>query len=194
MHFYAFFFENPLVVKFVIESNYASNFLFGKAAGLQISDLYMILMVFLLIVTSVFLNFRQLKIYVFDKVFANSIGLNTKRIQFLINSLIILAISIGIQSVGVVLMAALLITPAAAARFWTNKLETMIIVSAIFGMIGSYVGTFVSYYFTNSPTGPWIVVTLSTIAFTSFIIAPKKGLLYKHIEKKRNSNLILTQA
>ncbi len=90
-------------------------------------------------------------------------------------------------------MAALLITPAAAARFWTNKLESMIIVSAIFGMIGSYIGTFISYYFANSPTGPWIVITLSSIALISFIIAPKKGLLYKNLEKRNNSNLILTE-
>ncbi len=169
------------------------SFLFGKAAGLQVSDLYLILIVFLFIIIVVFINIKQLKIYIFDPLYANSIGLKTKRIQFLINSLIILSISIGIQSVGVVLMAALLITPAAAARFWTNKLESMIIVSSVFGMIASYSGTFVSYYFTNSPTGPWIVITLSTIALVSFIIAPKKGLLYKNLEKKRNSNLILTE-
>ncbi len=159
------------------------SFLFGKAASMVQSDLYAFGLIAVLLIICVVLFYKEFKIIAFDESFASVLGLPVRFIEFILTSLTVLAVVIGIQSVGVVLMAAMLITPAAAARFWSHNITTLIILSAIFGAFSGLSGAYISYIAPNMPTGPWIVVVISFIAFFSFFFAPGKGIFYR-INKK----------
>jgi manganese/zinc/iron transport system permease protein len=130
--------------------------------------------------------FKEFKLISFDIKYAKTIGYPVKFIELLLSSLTVLAVIIGIQAVGVVLMAAILITPAAAARTWTDKLSVMIFVSCVIASLSSLLGTYASYVAPSMPTGPWIVLFMSILAFISFLIAPKKGIVSKYFKQIKN--------
>src|SRR5690606_33900712 len=95
-----------------------------------------------------------------------------------------------IQAVGVVLMAAILITPAAAARFWTDKIRIMFLLASFFGAVSGLAGAYISYVAPAMPTGPWIVIVISTIAFISFFFAPKRGVVSRLFKQNQNRKTI----
>ena len=97
----------------------------------------------------------------------------------LLTSLIVVAVVIGLQTVGVVLMAATLIGPAAAARQWTDRLGVMIVLSAAFGAVAGVVGAVLSFIEEGLPTGPTIVLALTVIVFASLAFAPARGLVWE---------------
>lgn len=162
------------------------HFLFGKAAALVGQDLIIFSVVAVVLLIAVFLLFKEFTLLAFDKDFARASGLPVRVIELILTSLIVLAVVIGIQAVGVVLMAAILITPAAAARFWTDKIKTMFVLASIFGAVSGLTGAYISYVAPSMPTGPWIVIVVSTIAFISFFLAPKKGIISRML---RQSNI-----
>tara|TARA_B100000809_G_scaffold246320_1_gene274180 strand:+ start:1185 stop:2498 length:1314 start_codon:yes stop_codon:yes gene_type:complete len=166
-------------------------FLFGKAASLVQNDVITFGIVSILLIGTIILFFKQFSLISFDVNFAKTIGLPVRMFEVLLSTLTVLAVAIGIQTVGVVLMAAMLITPAAAARFWTDKLKVMIVIAAIIGAISGLFGAFISYTAPSMPTGPWIVVVLSFIAIGSLLIAPKNGAISKMKRQQKNKQKIL---
>lgn len=160
------------------------HFLFGKAAALVGSDLYAFLIVAAILLTVVYILFKEFALLAFDKAYAKSIGYPVRLLELILTSLIVLAVVIGIQAVGVVLMAAILITPAAAARFWTDKITVMIFLASAFGALSGLSGAYISFVAPAMPTGPWIVIVISTIAFISFFLAPKRGVVYRLIRQR----------
>src|SRR5688500_578061 len=159
------------------------HFLFGKAAALVGEDLYTFAAVAIILLIAVFLLFKEFTLLAFDKDYAQAIGLPVKKIELVLTSLIVLAVVIGIQAVGVVLMAAILITPAAAARFWTNKIRVMFILASVFGAFSGLTGAYISYIAPAMPTGPWIVIVISMIAFISFFFAPGRGVVSRLVRQ-----------
>jgi manganese/zinc/iron transport system permease protein len=153
------------------------HFLFGKAAALVADDLVVFGTVAVLLLLIVFAFFKEFTLLAFDENFAIAMGLPVKTIELILTSLIVLAVVIGIQAVGVVLMAAILITPAAAARFWTDKIRVLLVLSSVFGAVSGITGAYISYISPAMPTGPWIVIVISTIAFISFFFAPRRGVI-----------------
>ena len=166
-------------------------FLFGKAASLVQNDVITFGIVSVLLIGTIILFFKQFSLISFDVHFAKTIGLPVRAFEVILSSITVLAVAIGIQTVGVVLMAAMLITPAAAARFWTDKLKVMIVIAAIIGAISGLFGAFISFTAPSMPTGPWIVVVLSLIAIGSMLIAPKNGAISKIRKQKNNQRKIL---
>lgn len=161
------------------------SFLFGKAAALVGKDLITFGIVAVILMVTVSLFFKELKLIAFDMNYAKSLGLPVKAIDLLLTTLTVLAVVTGIQAVGVVLMAAMLITPAAAARFWTNDVKTMTIIAAIMGAISGLIGAYVSYVAPAMPTGPWIVMIISAVALLSFFIAPKRGIISRAVDQRK---------
>lgn len=159
------------------------HFLFGKAASLVGDDLYTFGAVAIILLIAVFLLFKEFTLLAFDKDYAKTIGLPVKWIELVLTSLIVLSVVIGIQAVGVVLMAAILITPAAAARFWTEKIKVMFLLASIFGAVSGLSGAYISYIAPAMPTGPWIVIVISTIAFVSFFLAPRRGIVSRWVRQ-----------
>lgn len=168
-------------------------FLFGKAASLVGKDLWIFATISLIITISVIALYKEFKLLAFDRQFAKTIGYPVQLLETILTTLTVLAIVIGIQAVGVVLMAAMLITPAAAARFWTHQLTTMIIVAMGVGMLGGLSGAYISYLAPSMPTGPWIVLVISCLAIISFFIAPQKGIIAKMIQQRKNKFQILEE-
>lgn len=154
-------------------------FLFGKAASLVGNDLIAFTAIAIILISAVIFLFKEFTILAFDADFASTLGLPVRAIELVLTTLTVLAVVVGIQAVGVVLMAAMLITPAAAARFWTEKIQTMVLLAAIFGAFSGLTGTYISYIAPSMPTGPWIVIVVSTIAFISFFMAPRRGIFYR---------------
>ncbi len=165
-------------------------FLFGNAASLIGADLWTALGVSIFVLTTAALFFKQFQIYSFDPLYAEAIGLPVKGIRFLLSFITVLVVTVGIQIVGVVLMSALLITPAVAGRYWTDDLKSMIGLASIFSVVSCIGGVLVSYLFAKMPTGPWIVVILSFCAVASIIFAPKRGFLFRWIENRRHQQKI----
>lgn len=168
-------------------------FLFGKAASMTQTDVFVFagFSIALLIITFVF--FKAFKILSFNRDFALTLGLPVKWAEFVLATLTVLAITTGIQAVGVVLMAALLITPAAAARSWTDSLVRMIFIAAALGALGGLVGSYISFTAPNMPTGPWIVMALSFFTLFSLLFAPKRGVFAKLQLQRKNREKIITE-
>ena len=169
------------------------SFLFGKAAALVGQDLIVFGIVAVILIITVALFFKELKLIAFDSNYAKALGLPVRALDLLLTSLTVLAVVTGIQAVGVVLMAAMLITPAAAARFWTNDVFKMTLIAAVLGGISGLSGAYVSYAAPAMPTGPWIVIIISVIAIVSFFIAPKRGIFARSIQQRRLQRLIMDE-
>ena len=163
-------------------------YLFGQAATLVESDVWLMSIVTGLCLIVLLLFWKEFKILLFDKDYAQTLGFNTKFIDLLITSFIVLAIVLGLQTVGVVLMSAMLLAPAAAARQWTNSLGLMVFLAAMLGASAGVFGTAISSTQNNLSTGPVIVLVASVFVLFSFIFSPSRGLLFKQIRLIKNRN------
>ena len=161
-----------------------NHFIFGNAIAILEEDLWVYggLAVFIILCLSLFQ--KEFSLLVFNAEYGQAIGYPMGLIRLIFNVLMILSVVIGIQAIGVVLMAALLITPGAAARFWTNHLGKLVVLAALFSAISGVLGTYISFILPQMPTGPWVVVFLSLIALISFLFAPKNGVLSRFILRK----------
>jgi manganese/zinc/iron transport system permease protein len=169
------------------------SFLFGKAAALVGTDLLIFAVVALILMLTVGLFFKELRLIAFDEPYASAIGLPVKRLNLLLTSLTVMAVVTGIQAVGVVLMSAMLITPAAAARYWTDRVHKMVWIAAFFGAFSGFSGAFVSYVAPAMPTGPWIVVVVSVLAIASFFFAPGRGIMARQAQQRVLQRSILSE-
>lgn len=161
-----------------------NDFIFGKAATMAKSDLVWLSSSALLIILMCLLFFKEWKLMIFDPVFAKGIGLPVERLRVLLTALTVLTIVTGIQAVGVILMAAMLIIPAAAARFWSNHLGIILVTSAFFGALSGALGTLISSFRTGLSTGPIIVLCAASLFLISYFFAPTRGFLSKSLKKK----------
>lgn len=162
-----------------------NDFIFGKAAAMAKSDLlWLFISTSIIIVISICL-YKEWKLMIFDPVYAKGIGLPVEALKAVLTALIVLTIVTGIQAVGVILMSALLIIPAATAKLWTIRLSTMLIISAFIGGASGIFGTLISSIRTGLSTGPIIVLFAAMVFFISYLISPKGGQLSKYIRKKK---------
>lgn len=161
-------------------------FLFGQAATLLSRDVWFMASVTFVCLCVLLLFWKEFKILLFDADYAKTLGFNTKLIDILITSFIVLAIVLGLQTVGVVLMSAMLLAPAAAARQWTNSLGVMVVLAAIFGATSGVLGTAISASQNNLSTGPVIVLVAAVFVAFSFIFSPSRGLLFRQIRFIQN--------
>ncbi len=169
------------------------SFIFGKAASLVEKDLYIFAGTSLVILLVILLFFKEFSLIIFDPGFAKVSGIPVRLLNFILTSITVLAVITGIQAVGVVLMAAMLITPAAAARFWTHDIKKMLAIAAIIGGISGMAGTFISYLAPAMPTGPWIVIVVSLLAIISFLFAPATGYYFRKLQQKSNQEKVLEE-
>lgn len=170
------------------QSNYGNQsgldtFLFGQTASMIMKDVYVMMGVSIVMITVCTLLFKEFKLISFDPGFAKGLGLPVTALDYVLMLLIVGAVVIGIQAVGVVLMSALLITPAVSARYWTEKLHVMVILSGIIGMLSGVLGTILSTIGNGLPTGPLIVLSASVWFLISLLFAPNRGLVAKYIRK-----------
>jgi manganese/zinc/iron transport system permease protein len=152
-------------------------FLFGKAASLLEQDVVVYFVFGVIALAATMFFYKPILYSLFDEHYLQTVGYPVKVFRGLSSALLIVAVLLGIQSVGVVLMSALLITPVGAALFFSRQSRVIILIAFVLGLAGGLGGTLSSYYIKGLPTGPSMVVFLSLIAIGSALFAPEKGIL-----------------
>ncbi|MDF2670978.1 MAG: manganese transporter [Paenibacillus sp.] len=171
-------------------------FLFGQAAGMVRSDVITMVVISGLLVGLCALFFKEFKLLSFDPGFARGMGFPVAMLDQLLMFLIVVSVVVGIQAVGVVLMAAMLITPAVSARYWTEKLGVMVVLAGIFGALSGVMGTFLSSLDNHLPTGPLTVLSATAWFLISVLFAPRRGVVAKlllRLSVKRDVNFEIEQ-
>ena len=166
------------------------SFLFGKAAAMTEADLILISLITAISLIIFILFFGQLKVISFDTTFARSIGIPERFFHYLLMLLLAWAVVAALQAVGVVLVSAMLIIPAATAYLLTDRLHWMVALSVIIGMFVSTAGVFISFLGPRLPTGPFIVLTGASVFSIAFIAAPKYGRVAKWWARRKQTNQI----
>jgi len=152
-------------------------FLFGQAASIVASDLYAMCVMVVVVLVLVGLFFKEFSALIFDPGFLASIGFAPRWVDLLLMSLIVLTVMVGLQAVGVILVAAMLITPAVSARFWTNNLLKMVFISSLVGGLSGAMGAWISAMAPRIPTGPVMVLVATGAFVVSAFVAPQRGLI-----------------
>ena len=163
-----------------------NTFLFGQAATLLTGDILRMSALGGFAILVLILFWKEFKLLSFDQEFGQTIGLPIVALEVALIGLLVFAIVIGLQTVGVVLMSAMVVAPGAAARQWTNKLGIMVILASIFGAISGVSGAMISSLESGLSTGPVIVLVVSLIVLISLLLAPQRGLLWNWIRHQKN--------
>jgi len=162
------------------------DFLFGQAATMTNADIRTIAVLAVVAIGISLLFWKEFKLHTFDRDFAAGIGYPMHRLDQLLLATIVLAIVIGLRTVGVILIVSLLVCPAAAARQWTKSLSGMAALSAVFGLVSGIVGATLSAMVRNLPTGPVIALTATGFVFLSLFFAPHRGVIARALRRARN--------
>lgn len=160
------------------------SFIFGQAAAIVESDVWLIGIVGTIAFIIMALFWKEFKLITFDTEFAGANGFRVQVFSTLLSTLIVVAIVLGLQLAGVILMVGMLIAPGIAARQWTNKLNQMVILAAIFGAFSGGTGAIVSAIDTDIPTGPMIIVVTFLIVAISIGFAPGRGLMWRTLRQR----------
>lgn len=164
-------------------------FLFGQAATLIAQDVIVMGVIGAIALIGMMVFWKEFKLVSFDSDFAASLGFPVRVIDVVLTTLLVIAIVIGLEAVGVVLMSAMVVAPAAAARQWTDKLWLMVILAAVFGAISGVGGALISsvrFGDVDLPTGPVIVLLITLIAVASLLFAPNRGVVWDWARRQRN--------
>lgn len=157
--------------------------LFGNILAVQDSDKWITIVVSVIVLAVIILFFKELLITSFDPVLAKTMGMNVNAYHYLLMVLLTLVSVTAMQSVGTILIVAMLITPAATAYLYAKSLKTMIVLASAIGAVTSVIGLFLGYTL-NIAAGSSIVITSTIIFFISFFFSPRQGLLTKRLLRK----------
>ena len=161
------------------------DYLFGNASVITIADLVTSTSVGAVALVLMLVFWKEFTLRTFDPVLSTVLGFRAGVIDTLMFTTIVIAIVIGVKAVGVVLMIAFVVTPPAAARQWTRTLPGMVLLSGVFGGIGSGVGAYLSIMLGNIPTGPVIVLTLFAIFLISLLASPRRSVITTALRRAR---------
>ncbi|MBM3449612.1 MAG: metal ABC transporter permease [Armatimonadetes bacterium] len=183
-----FFGLGILLLTYVAKRNDANQagldrYLFGQAATLVTENVVTMAVLGLAALACVALLFKEFKLLAFDPEFAATLGLNAPRLNLLLNVLTLVAIVIGLQAVGVILMVSLLVGPAVAARQWTNRLSVMLFIAALVGALAGVAGALLSVSQARLPTGPMVILSLTVLVALSLLFAPARGIVWDRLRR-----------
>ena len=177
------FFALGIVLVSKIKSNIdLMHILFGSPLGISENDVSQTLLISIIVVSILLIFRRDLMLYCFDATHARSIGINTGLLHYLLLSLLSLSAVVGLQTVGIILVVAMLITPGATAYLLTDRFDRMALLAVLSSVISSLLGVYISYW-SDIETGGSIVLVQTILFLFAFIFAPKYGIL-------RSRNLI----
>lgn len=165
-----------------------SRFIYGQAAALSGGDVQAIVLTCLGLLAILLAFWKEFKALSFDATFATTTLVPAALFGRSLSLLTVVAIIVGLQCIGVVLMSALLIAPAVAARQWCASLERMALLAAFIGGVSGFLGSAVSVLFPDLPTGAAIVLCASTAAALSLLLAPERGIIHKALKRRALKN------
>lgn len=169
-----------------------TTFLFGQAATLLVRDVVVMALFGGSALALLAIFWKEFKLLSFDRDFGASLGFPMQGLEILLTMLLVVAIAIGLQAVGVVLMSAMVVAPAAAARQWTDRLGWMVALAALYGALAGVAGTLVSSLGSGLSTGPVIVLCAGIIVALSLLLAPNRGLLWNWLARQRRRRRLQT--
>lgn len=170
------------------------SYLFGQAAALLAEDVRVMSILAVATLVLLAVTWKECKLLAFDREFGESMGISMRRADLLLTSLLVVSIVIGLQTVGVVLMSALLITPAAAARQWTDRLSVMVLLAGVFGALAGVTGAVLSATTSRLPTGPVIVLCSGALVALSLLFAPNRGVVWQRLRAYRSGRRLRMDA
>ncbi len=163
-----------------------THFLFGNVLGVSPADLRLTAVLAALIVLLVAAFYKELLVTAFDPVLATILRLPTQFYRYLLLVMLAVTIVIALQTVGVALTVAMLVTPAAAASLLTRRLPTMMALAAFIGAASGVLGLYLSYY-VNIASGPAIVLVCTAFFALTFLFAPQRGVLWTRFRREPTS-------
>jgi len=170
------FFALGIVLVSKIKSNIdLHSILFGSPLGISLSDVKQTIFISLLVVILLSIFRKDLMLYCFDPRHAKTVGINVLFLHYLLLTCLSLAAVVGLQSVGIILVVAMLITPGATAYLLTDKFDNMTVISVLSAIISSLIGIYVSFWF-DLETGGSIVLAQTFIFLFAFLFAPRYGI------------------
>lgn len=152
-----------------------NDFLFGDAAAIGPEDLRLMAIIAALVVVMLTLFYKEFLISSFDAAFSQLSGIPARFFHHTLMLLLAFAVVISLQAVGVVLVSAMLIIPAATAYLLTERMSRMIVIAAVLGIAAGILGAFFSYLGNNLPTGPFMVLSAGGFFFFAFLFSPRHG-------------------
>jgi ABC-type Mn2+/Zn2+ transport system permease subunit len=155
-----------------------AHFLFGNLLGVSTEDLVLTGALGLLVLLVVFLFYKEFLVISFDMDLAETLRLPTTFLRYLLLILIAVTIVVSLQVVGIALMLAMFVTPAAAASILTHRLPSMMGVAAVIGAVSGITGVYTSYYL-DVASGPAVVLVATAIFIAVFLFAPEKGVVWR---------------
>src|SRR5690625_4080249 len=158
--------------------------LFGNVLSVRTSDMVITIIIGIIIIMCVIIFYKELLVSTFDETLAASYGLPTKWIHYGIMLLLTLTTVASLQTVGVVLVVAMLITPASTAYLLTNRFSVMIVLAAFFGAFSAVIGLYISSEY-NLESGAVIVLAATIMFLIAFIFSPKQGLLWRSLRSQK---------
>ncbi|WP_404332035.1 metal ABC transporter permease [Mesobacillus maritimus] len=182
--FTAAFASGILIITMLKSSTDLYHILFGNVLAVRLSDMWITLGIGLFVIGAVYLFYKELLVTSFDETMAAAYGLPVRLIHYFLMTLLTMVTVASLQTVGIVLVVAMLITPAAAAYLLTDRLSVMIFLAAGIGVISSIVGLYFSFTF-NLASGATIVLAATAIFILVFFLSPKHGLVWKTLKIKR---------
>jgi manganese/zinc/iron transport system permease protein len=169
-------------------------FIFGQAAAIVGQDVVLIVIIGLVSLAVLALFWKEFTLIIFDAEFAGANGFPVNLFSALLSVLMVIAIVLGLQLAGVILMVGMLIAPGIAARQWTNKLVQMVILAGIFGGFAGGIGAIISAIDTDIPTGPMIIVVAFMLVVISIGFAPGRGLVWRMLRQQRDRKRFAARA
>lgn len=170
------------------------NFIYGQASAMLMRDIKLSVVIASIFLIILVLFWKEIKVFIFDPTFAHTMGFSAVFLNGLVSLMIVVTIVIGLESVGVVLMSSLLIAPSIAARQWSDRMGVVAVLSGIFGFLSGLIGSFISSIGARIPTGPTIVLVASLFVLVSLLVAPKRGLLARFFNQRKQKNKLLEAA
>ncbi len=161
------------------------SFIYGKTASIVASDAWLIGISGFVAIAVLGLVFKELKLLCFDSGYAAARGFPTLAIDSVLMGTVVLVTIVGLQAVGIVLMIALLVIPAAAARFWTTQMRRMVIVAGCLGALSCMIGAGLSGVFPNLPSGAMIVLTAALFFVNSMLLGTARGVLIRAVRRRQ---------
>ena len=161
------------------------SFIYGKTASMVMSDFQILVFITVCVITCSLLLFKEFRLLCFDENFAAVLGWPVKFLDILLLALITAVTVAGLQAVGLILIIAFLITPAAAARFWTNQLDRMLMLSALIGATSGWIGASLSAFFPRLPAGTVIVLVAALFFAVSMLIGTERGVMIRFLRQSQ---------
>ncbi len=157
-----------------------AHFLFGNLLGVTTSDLWVIIILGSIVLITIFFFYKEFLVISFDPVLATTLRLPTAFLRYLLLILIAVTIVVALQVVGIALMLAMFVTPAAAASMLTRRLPTLMAIAATIGAFSGIAGLYASFYL-NIASGPAVVLVASLIFVLVFLFAPGQGYIWQKL-------------